>query len=101
MQPARTKLELTTCLPDGGKLHWSSGLTKWGYTPPKEVTESLKDWGTEEFIPRAIKKLYHRQLAEPKKEGEEQTENINPIQDRLFFKLGRMGGAIWPTGLFD
>ena len=76
MQPARTKLELTTCLPDGGKLHWSSGLTKWGYTPPKEVTESLKDWGTEEFIPRAIKKLYHRQLAEPKKEGEEQPENI-------------------------
>merc|ERR1712121_234611 len=75
-QPARTKLELTTCLPDGGKLHWSSGLTKWGYTPPKEVTESLKDWGKEEFIPRAIKKLYHRQLAEPKKENEEQTENI-------------------------
>merc|ERR1712121_174254 len=71
-----TKLELTTSPPDGGKLHWSSGLTKWGYTPPKETTETFKDWGAEDFIPQAIKGLYHRQLAAPKKEDDEQMENV-------------------------
>ena len=57
-------------------MHWSSGLTKWGYTPPKETTETFKDWGAEDFIPQAIKGLYHRQLAAPKKEDDEQMENI-------------------------